>query len=258
MDVQVDQIEIQELHQYSPGFVRSDFDTVRLADFLNSNTTDDSKWVSAKARTEDERLNQVILENSKISDENPLLINKIIIDNDSILIIAKMEGRILTESDEVYQVWPRIIPYYELLIKHFRLPDDFFANTNNRDLDIYRTRTLGAKINCKLERFLHPKLMELLNGPVRSAYLDRLLDVVFHPYNIACKVNTSPTTQVMSTLPPLRFKSMISRDDLDIFVQQFQDYEGMIITLGSQMPFHSHVKTLRSLADIAESFNLSS
>lgn len=258
MSTRVDSIDVQEYHEYARAFRRAAFDADELARFLNEmrGANDESKWTvdgDKKDANEKAGRKRVVINKLGQIEDSWLFTDKIVIDEDSILWVAKASGRTVTEQDETPQAWPELSQCKTWVKEFYELDESFFEEPANRYRDVYLTRTDGIAIACQMERMLHPDLWTAMSESVEAAYDERQLSVVLHPYGIQTKVNCSPTPETMATLSQGQIKAAIARDDIEIGVRRFEDYGDRRITFASQMPFHSHVKALRAIIEVAAS-----
>ncbi|MCK4624978.1 MAG: hypothetical protein KAV00_06690 [Phycisphaerae bacterium] len=255
MDVQADGIEIQERHDFARRFNRGASELDRLAEFLNQQTAaPQSRWrVERKEKDDDSKVKEdhVLIESVQLDDSSAWFVSKVTIDSDSVFWQATTKGRILTEQDEAKQEWPEWARLRSWLQEFYKLDDAFFEANENKYYDEYLTRTDGVHIHCKFQRLLHPELWQVLKSSVTEAYGERGLATFLHPWVIGTKVQFSPAPETMPSLSPQRIRLSIGKDDLNIIVKRFEDYNDMIVSFASQMPFHAHVKAVRKLAEVS-------
>ena len=261
MEIKVDSLDIQEYHEFSRDFRRGSFDGHQLARFLNDNLDNhESKWVvqggSRDGENDDSgkksRPEKVVLENVQLIDGSWLYTDKMIVDNDSVLWIAKSSKRTITDDeDKQPRAWPELEQCYNWLTEFYDLDESFF-DQSNRYRDVYLTRTDGVQIACHMHELLHPELWRALKSSTEAAYDERGLSVTMHPFRIKTKVNFSPKPEAMKSLSQIQLKAAIGRDDLEIAVVEYEDYDERVISFGSQMPYHAHVKALRAVVEVAQ------
>ena len=255
MDVQADGIEIQERHDFARRFNRGASELDRLAEFLNQQTAaHQPRWrVERQEKGDDSKGKEdhVLIESVQLDDGSAWFVSKVTIDSDSVFWKATTKGRVLTEQDEAKQEWREWGHLRAWLQEFYKLDAAFFEAKENKFYDEYLTRTDGVHIHCKFQRLLHPELWQALKSSVTEAYSERGLATFLHPWALATKVQFSPAPETMPSLSPQRIRLSIGKDDLDIAVKRFEDYDDMIVSFGSKMPFHAHVKAVRRLAEVS-------
>lgn len=254
MNVDVSDIKIEVYYQYVSDFTRRTFDADQLAEFLNEQRAKTvqsaKKWNVEK---DEERSDRVTIEDAVLDTNSGLLVERFVIGDDSILMIALQKGRTLTEADEQPKDWPEIQQIRRLLAEFFSLNEDDLNNPKALSRSLYLTRMLGIQFPIKFEELLRPEFKEFLERELPVAYAERGMDIdSLHPYNIEVKVNTKPSADAMQSLESVQLRNLISRENWEISVQTLTDYDEMLFRYESRLPFHQHVRTLRALADLAK------
>lgn len=252
MEIVIEDIEIQEFHQFVRDFC-SNYDAHKLAVWLKDHTQKDWHVESKEQKKAEEEVQKgkelVVIEDTVFVD-GELAFNKIIIDNDSIFWTAKLNRQKFTKEDTVKKLWPEWTYITNMIGEFYKLNKSFFEEPQQRFRDIYLTKTQNIRLGCKFEKFINPIFAEMLSKNVKAAYNERGLAVTLHPFALEVKVNTTPLPETMQQLSPMQLKSSFTRDDISISVKTYDDYDKMIMAFTSQMPFHDHVKTLLDLAEI--------
>ena len=254
MNVDVSDIKIEVYYEYVSNFTRRTFDADQLAEFLNEQCAkivqSAKKWNVEKDKTRSDR---VTIADAVLDTNSGLLVERFVIDDNSILLSALQKGRTLTEADEQPKEWPEIQQVRRLLAEFFSLDEDDLNNPKALSRSLYMTRMLGIRFPIKFEELLRPEFKELLESELPVAYAERGMDIdSLHPYNIEVKVNTKPSADAIKSSEAGQLRNLISREDWAISVQTLSDYDEMLFLYETQMPFHQHVRTLRALADLAK------
>ncbi len=254
MDVSVSDIKIEVYQQYQSDFSRAGFDAERLADYLSNQgiqlTRSLRKWQVEKA-DDKKGSDRVAIQDVVLNPATGLHVDRLIIDEDSVLMSASQKGRPLTEADERAMEWPEIEQTRVMLAEFFSLSIDVLGDPKHLYRSVYITRTLGVDLPVRFDRLLRPEIKDFLHAYLPPAYAERRMDVELHPFTIAVKVNTTPSTEAMKVLSPAQAKNLFTREDWAIGVQTYSDYHQQRFSYETQLPFHQHVRTLRAFADLA-------
>lgn len=248
MNVTPSQIEIQELHAYTPVFNRAGFDADRLMSFLNDRFQNDKKWSVDESEDQPQR---VVIQDVRFVPDSVLLVEKAAISEDSILLIASCPGRELTEADEVERPLAEVDICRDWLREFFELAEERFTERRYQFKQLYLTKCHGVRLDCNFESFMHPELRRFFADQLQPAYSERGFDTLLHPFAVRVKVNASPLPQALKGLSVGQVRALYTREDWELNIQNYPDYDDQLVSYETQLPFHLHVKTLRQLADLA-------